>query len=146
MPNPRLAVRALIVENGRLLLVNSYPGTHLWCAPGGGAEVGEDLCAGLVREVREETGLTIQVGGVVAIDETYYQDVDLHQVDIYFAAQPLGALPADWTDPEGTVVRRAFVSRDRLAALQTDPRHLPSFAFQPAGGSIYRGLTAVRRT
>ena len=35
MKFPRLAARAVIVEQGRLLLVNAYPGqrSDLWCAP-----------------------------------------------------------------------------------------------------------------
>ncbi len=41
MPHPpRIAVRALIMKNQQLLLVNAYPDgqSDLWCAPGGGVE------------------------------------------------------------------------------------------------------------
>ena len=59
MSGPQRAVRAVILEAGRLLLVNAYPGeeSDLWCAPGGGVERGASLTANLRREVREETGL-----------------------------------------------------------------------------------------
>ena len=42
---PRIAVRALILHQDRLLLVNAYPGARLdlWCAPGGGCEAGQSL-------------------------------------------------------------------------------------------------------
>lgn len=61
---PRLAVRALIVEEDRLLLVNAYPDLRLdlWCAPGGGVEPHQSLPENLARELFEETGLTIEVG------------------------------------------------------------------------------------
>ena len=54
----RLAVRALILHQDRLLLVNAYPNgeSDLWCAPGGGAEPGTSLTDNLAREVWEETG------------------------------------------------------------------------------------------
>jgi 8-oxo-dGTP pyrophosphatase MutT (NUDIX family) len=50
---PRLAARALILHEDRLLLVNAYPGAHLglWCAPGGGCEAGQSLPENLAREV-----------------------------------------------------------------------------------------------
>ena len=45
MPSPRLSVRAIILRDDRLLLVNAWPAGQgdLWCAPGGGAERGEAL-------------------------------------------------------------------------------------------------------
>ncbi len=64
MTTPRLAVRALIMQDDRLLLVNAFPGDidDLWCAPGGGVEKNASLPANLAREVWEETGLRISVG------------------------------------------------------------------------------------
>jgi 8-oxo-dGTP diphosphatase len=61
LPNntgPRLAARALIVENERLLMVNAYPGgtSDLWCAPGGGVEKHQSIPDNLKREVLKETG------------------------------------------------------------------------------------------
>ena len=62
-PKPRLAVRALILHEDRLLLVNAYPGARLglWCAPGGGCETGQSLPENLAREVMEETGVRVHV-------------------------------------------------------------------------------------
>ncbi len=68
---PRLAARALILQDDRLLLVNAYPGgrSDLWCAPGGGARPGKSLHDNLIREVHEETGLTVTVGLPCLINE-----------------------------------------------------------------------------
>ena len=67
----RIATRALILHEDRLLLVNAYPGARsdLWCAPGGGVESGTSLPVNLAREVHEETGLSVTVGLPALINE-----------------------------------------------------------------------------
>ena len=66
---PRLAVRAIILHENRLLLVNAWPDgkSDLMCAPGGGVESGASLPDNLVREVYEETGLRVAVGHVLLL-------------------------------------------------------------------------------
>lgn len=60
-----VAVKALIVERGRLLLLREAAkykdGTHIgeYDVPGGRIEPAEDLMAALRREVSEETGLAV---------------------------------------------------------------------------------------
>jgi len=59
---PLIGVGAVIVEQGRVLLVRrgTEPMLGQWTLPGGLLEVGEPLLAGVVSEVREETGLTVE--------------------------------------------------------------------------------------
>ena len=56
-----LSVKAMIFHEGKLLLLqkNDAEGLHHWEFPGGGLRFTEDFEAGLRREVREETGLSI---------------------------------------------------------------------------------------
>jgi ADP-ribose pyrophosphatase YjhB (NUDIX family) len=47
-------------ERGRVLLVHLRD-CEFWCQPGGGLEAGEAPWQGVMREVREETGLDVRV-------------------------------------------------------------------------------------
>jgi len=69
--NHRIAAGALVVSEGRVLLVRHHkPNSYdFWVAPGGGAEGGEDLHAALRREVREESGLIVEPGRIAYIEE-----------------------------------------------------------------------------
>ena len=135
---PRLAVRALILHQDRLLLVNAWPQadspggqSDLWCAPGGGVEANTSLPENLIREVHEETGLSVAVGLPVLVNEFHDPDARFHQVDIYFRCTITGGTPgADWTDPEGVVTRRRFFARDEMAAIRYKPDLLPHAAWE----------------
>ncbi|MCL1629615.1 MULTISPECIES: NUDIX domain-containing protein [Roseinatronobacter] len=132
MPPPRLAVRALILHQGRLLIVNAWPDgkSDLWCAPGGGAERGASLPDNLKREIHEECGLEIAVGAPCLVNEFHDPNSSFHQVDIYFHATITGGqLDPAWRDPEGVVTTRRFVTEDELRTLRFKPDSLPELAF-----------------
>lgn len=130
--SPRLAVRALILHENRLLLVNAYPGqeSDLWCAPGGGAEPGQSLPDNLVREVLEETGLRVSVGAPALVNEFHDPASGFHQVELFFRCRiEDGRLTEGWRDPEGIVNRWRLVTRDEMAGLRFKPDRLPAVAW-----------------
>src|ERR1700761_4612516 len=74
---PIVGVGAIVVENGRVLLVRRgrEPLKGIWTLPGGVLEVGEPLTAGVAREVLEETGLEVEaVEFVELIDRIHRED------------------------------------------------------------------------
>ena len=79
--NRRMAVRAILYRDGKLLMVQTNCGDYKF--PGGGVRVGEDKHAALLREIREETGYTdIVIGPCIgtAID----QHVDVMEPEAFF--------------------------------------------------------------
>ena len=131
----RLAVRAVILREGRLLLVNAYPGqeSDLWCAPGGGVEPQASLPDNLIREVHEETGIAIRVGAPCLVNEFHAPERGFHQVDLYFRATVLAMPKGAWMDTEGVVNRQRWVTRDEMAGLRVKPDSLIDVAFGGSG-------------
>jgi len=114
---PRLAARALILQENALLLVNAFPDgrSDLWCAPGGGVDSGTSLHENLMREVYEETGLRVVVGDPALINEFHDPVSGFHQVEIFFHCTiAAGALTTAWRDPERVVTERQFFGQSDL--------------------------------
>jgi ADP-ribose pyrophosphatase YjhB (NUDIX family) len=145
MPQPRLATRAVILHENRLLLVNAYqdPGSTLWCAPGGGVEAGASLPDNLAREVHEETGLRVRVGTPCLVNEFHDPARGFHQVEVFFRCAIIdGTLSDGWADPEGIVTRRRFFTESEVQALRLKPDSLPRVAW--ARGFGYDPLELIQ--
>lgn len=137
----RVAARALIVIDARVLLVNAYRGfaKELWCAPGGGCTAGEAVTETLRREVWEEIGLDIRPGALAGISEFHDPAEGFHQVDLFFRAETEGHPARDWRDPEGVVSRWQLATRGELTRMRHKPDHLAAMAFD-AVPAAYHGL------
>jgi ADP-ribose pyrophosphatase YjhB (NUDIX family) len=53
-------VTGVVIDDGRILLLNQDAGARSWSLPGGKLEDGETLAEALVREMKEETGLDVE--------------------------------------------------------------------------------------
>lgn len=117
-PGPILGVGAIVVRDGALLMVRRAkdPGRGLWSVPGGRVEKGELLADALRREVKEETGLDVDVQGLIGIfevvGETHYVVCD------YLGAVGDDAAPR----PAGDVDEARWVPLDEVPALECTPR------------------------
>ena len=110
---PYLAVSAAIVRDGRVLVVRRAhpPAGGLFSLPGGVVEVGETLEEAVTREVREETGMTIEPVALAGFREAIVRDaggrVERHFLILCFAARWSAGEPvlseeldeAHWLDP-----------------------------------------------
>jgi 8-oxo-dGTP pyrophosphatase MutT (NUDIX family) len=64
---PAVAVDGAVFDDAGRLLLAERSGTREWCIPGGASEVGEAPSAGAVREVLEETGLTVRATRLLGV-------------------------------------------------------------------------------
>ena len=91
-----LGVGALIIENGRILLVErgGEPLKGYWSLPGGAVETGERLESAMRREIREETGLEVEVLCLLEIFERIMLDEagrpEYHFVLMDYLCHPAG--------------------------------------------------------
>ena len=144
---PRLAVRAIIVHDGRLLLVNAWPNgrSDLLCAPGGGVEPGSGLPDNLNREVYEETGLSIRVGAPCLVNEFHDPRSGFHQVEVFFRCTIVGSPSIDpnWSDIEKIVSEHYWVTQDELRGLNVKPGSLVDVAFAQGSAISYDALEQI---
>ncbi|MFD5463346.1 NUDIX domain-containing protein [Kitasatospora sp. NPDC127059] len=90
------SVTAVVTDvEGRLLLIHKTD-NNLWALPGGGHDIGESVADTVIREVREETGIDVEVAAVVGLytDPGHvmaYDDGEVRQqFSICFRARPVG--------------------------------------------------------
>ena len=73
---PMVGVGGVIIDHGRTVLIRrgSEPLRGEWSIPGGTLELGETLEEGLIRELREETGLEVRVLELIELFDRIYLD------------------------------------------------------------------------
>jgi ADP-ribose pyrophosphatase YjhB (NUDIX family) len=103
-------------EYGRLLLIRRGrpPSEGQWSLPGGRVESGESDAAAIARELREETGLRAEIGGLVGMVSRPGPDEVVYDIYDYSAMVTGGTLRAgdDATDAR-------WVDERELRALPT---------------------------
>lgn len=90
----RPSVYAVIIKDDRVLLSPQWGGYDY---PGGSIELGEHLEDALKREVREETGYEIKVGGLLACYESFFKMPTngdfVHSILLYYLCDIIGGCP-----------------------------------------------------
>jgi 8-oxo-dGTP diphosphatase len=116
---PRCGTSAAIFRDGEVLLVERAKGElkGLWSLPGGHIEPGEPVRAAALREVREETGVTAELAGLLDIHEVVRRnaagDLLAHYLLVVWYGRWVGGEPAAASDAAAA----RFVPLDALDAL-----------------------------
>jgi 8-oxo-dGTP pyrophosphatase MutT (NUDIX family) len=118
-----VAASAFVQDGAGRVLVIQRSDNSLWAIPGGAQDVGESIVGTATREVREETGVSIEVVGLVGIysDPAHviaYDDGEVRQeFSVCFRGQPVGGTPATSTESK----RVEWIEPERLSQLDIHP-------------------------
>lgn len=138
-------VRVIIPdEEGRILMVKqSHEGKEIWMAPGGAIEAGENAAEAAVREVLEETGLTVRINRLLWHVEEVSETRGQRFVNFFLAEKTggtlgLGADPE--FDRENQVLREArFLSKKEILGLErVYPEYLKTELWEALEPKYYR--------
>lgn len=123
---------AVIVQQGRVLLMRRHAddGTPLWVLPGGKLEPGESPDEAAVREVLEETGLTVRA--VRMLGERIHPDTAAHLT--YVACDVLAGT--------AHVVDRSELDAVAWAAAREVDEFVPGGFYEPVEVYLRQVLTA----
>jgi ADP-ribose pyrophosphatase YjhB (NUDIX family) len=138
---PKVDVRGVVVERGRVLLVREV-GASSWTLPGGWADVGETPREAVEKEVREEAGVVaraVRVLGVYDRDFRGRPQWPAHVYKLYVLCEHVEGTPAgDGLETEEV----AFFAGDALPDLspKTPLEHLHAALAAAADPSLGAGL------
>lgn len=148
--NPAVGVAVVVRDSqGRVLLGERATGPYagLWCIPCGYVEWHEDIREAGMREFEEETGLAVELAGIVAVHSNFHNPKQ-HTVGVWFAGIVRGGHlhPADgeltdlaYFDPAGPPAL-AFPTDALVLAELVAP------AARPLGTNLFKEYPGGRRT
>ena len=150
MDTIRVAPKAIIIENGRLLVVHLAHRNGDWYGlPGGGQEPGEAMHKALRRECLEEIGVEIDIRDVLFVrdyiaknHEFADEDSDVHQVEVMFECTLVGGgHPTVGTTPDPGQMRVAWLELAQLHLHRLYPKVLADLLKDgiPSGPARYLG-------
>lgn len=110
--NSKPCASAIVVQDGKVLLarrgIDPYKGW--WDLPGGFLELGEHPEAGIIRELQEETGLTVRPGKLLGIYMDSYHEPSEATVVMTYLVETVDAEP----HPASDVVELAWFGPGEL--------------------------------
>lgn len=123
-PNSIVPSTNVVVVNhaGQILLIRRTDNDN-WALPGGAMDLGESLPTAAIRETREETGIHVEITGLVGIYTDprhvilYTSNGEVRQeFSVVFTARPIGGQPT----PSSESREVHWITTDALASLAMD--------------------------
>ena len=116
--NPLLTVDTVITQNNSVILIRrkNPPFKGSWALPGGFVEYGETVDSAAIRESKEETGLDIELDGMVGVYSDPQRDPRGHIISICFLGHKIGGrLVADTDAADVQSLKIDEISKIELA-------------------------------
>jgi 8-oxo-dGTP diphosphatase len=114
-PTHRVAVSAVIINDAGQVLVSRRVDNGWFNLPGGGVEPNESIGEGLIREVREETSLEIEIGRLIGV----YSKPQKCEVVLTFEARVLDGTP----QPSDEADYHTWIDHEALDTIKLLPKH-----------------------
>lgn len=114
---PLLTVDAVVEKAGKVLLIRrrNPPYEGCWALPGGFVEYGEKVEDAAVRELKEETGLEIDIKGLLGVYSEPGRDPRGHVVSICFLATGRGVERGGSDAEDARFFRPAEINFEKMA-------------------------------
>jgi ADP-ribose pyrophosphatase YjhB (NUDIX family) len=129
---PVCGVGAVVWRDGQVLLVRraNPPRRGEWSLPGGAQEIGETVFEAARREVREETGLTIEVLGLVDVVDSIHRDEDGRVRYHYTLADVFARAAGGGEAAAGDALEVAWFDLDGLPAMWPETERIIRLAHE----------------
>lgn len=149
-PNIRNAVRAVIIRDGRILLIRKEyeDGRQQFALPGGAQDSGETLSSALDRECREEIGTTVRIDSLLHVAD-WFKPRDTvppstrHLVEFLFACDVEDSYsPQNGHHPDSHQVEVVWVQLDTLESIPLHPSASAAFLHRARQdkAAVYMGV------
>ena len=136
-PTPTWAFALVVVRKGdRFLVVHERKHGQLWYLPAGRVEPGEKLVDGAGRETLEETGVSVEIDGILRVEHTPHPE-GIVRLRVLFTAHPVDdTLPK--TQPDNESLEARWVTLEELADLPLRGHEVQRiFEDVAAGATVY---------
>ncbi|MGA2221295.1 MAG: NUDIX hydrolase [Verrucomicrobiia bacterium] len=105
-PTPKVDVRAVVFQQGKVLLIREDADEGRWALPGGWADVNESPTEAVMRELQEETGFAGRAMGLLAVldreKQRHEPPFPYHVYKLFFRCEITGGSPTP--NPESSAV------------------------------------------
>ena len=88
--NFKLRVNGVLIVDNEVLTVK-IDNNPFYCLPGGHIKMGEDSKEAIIREIKEETGIDVQVEKLLSVTENFFTRKNgkkIHELGFYYLLNP----------------------------------------------------------
>ncbi len=111
-----VGVKAIIVNNGKILLTRDHKDTDRWDLPGGRIHTGEDVLHALEREAQEELGVAVSVGRFIDSCQVVHTQAGSNHLFLTFEATLVDP-NASFQIPSEELAEVRWLGKEQLAEL-----------------------------
>ena len=113
---PKIIVAGIIEKDDSILLTKETleSGEAKWIVPGGTVEFGEKLEDALIREIKEEIGLDVEIIEFFDFKEALFPDYNYPTIILFYRVRPLH----EKFELEGKVIDAQFFNQEQISNLR----------------------------